>query len=52
LNGVACATAGAGKRLNAAAAPAAVPAKSARLLTLRVVNLRDIVFSLLRLIST
>jgi hypothetical protein len=34
--------AGAGNRVSAAAAPAAVPAKTARRLTLRDVNLRDI----------
>src|SRR5580692_663138 len=41
LNGLSCATAGAGKRVSAAA-PAAVPAKTARRLTLRDISLRDI----------
>src|SRR5580658_9680956 len=41
LNGLSCAMAGAGKRVSAAA-PAAVPAKTARRLTLRDINLRDI----------
>src|SRR5580704_2374779 len=46
LNGAACATAGAGKRPSVAAAPAAVPAKSARRETLRKTSLRGIVFPL------
>src|ERR1700733_1251135 len=44
LNGAACAMAGAGKRGAAAAAPAAVPARSARRLNFRYVSLRDIPF--------
>src|SRR5271169_303774 len=48
-NGSDCAMAGVGKRLSAAAAPAAVPANTARRLTLREltfddVSLRDIAF--------
>src|SRR5581483_9238258 len=42
LNGAARATAGAGKRINAAAAPAAVPANRTRRLILEDVNLLDI----------
>jgi hypothetical protein len=42
FTGAACAIAGDGKRLNAVAAPAAVPAKSARRVTLRDMTLRDI----------
>src|SRR4029077_13283946 len=41
-NGSACARAGAGKRLSAAAAPATLPASTARRLTLRVLRLADI----------
>src|SRR6516165_10910083 len=41
-NGSACATAGAGKRVNAAAAPATPPASTVRRLTLRVFGLADI----------
>src|SRR5580692_81081 len=42
LNGSAWAMAGAGNRVSAAAAPAAVPAKTVRRLSLRDVDLRDI----------
>src|SRR5437763_15959673 len=40
-NGSDCATAGAGKRASAAAAPAALPANMVRRLTLRVLGLAD-----------
>src|SRR6516165_6090856 len=41
-NGSACATAGAGKRVSAAAAPATLPANTVRRLTLRVFGLAGI----------
>src|SRR6516165_5111143 len=41
-NGSACATAGAGKRVSAAAAPATLPANTVRRLTLRVFDLAGI----------
>src|SRR5215469_5824664 len=44
-NGSACATAGAGKRVSAAAAPAALPANRVRRLTLRVLGISSSLYS-------